>query len=316
MEIGGYFNFELRKNGSFPHDNGILLNSGRNALEVIFLSIGYITKLYVPYFTCDSILQPIKRQKIPFEFYHINDNLEIKDLLQPKEHEYILYTNYFGLKDEYLISLLDMYPDHIIIDNAQAFFSPLFENIPTAYSPRKFLGIPDGGIAFLGNGLNELYNSFPKDKSYQRCSHLLKRFDLGASAAYQDFRKADESLNGADIMSMSNLTKSILCSIDYDVIQEKRRINFNILHHALKKSNLLNINTNCTAMVYPYYAKNGKQIKKKLITKGIFVATYWQNVKDWCKVEDLEYVLTENLVALPIDQRYGEKEMNMIIDSL
>lgn len=35
MEIGGYFNFELRKNGSFPHDNGILLNSGRNALEVI-----------------------------------------------------------------------------------------------------------------------------------------------------------------------------------------------------------------------------------------------------------------------------------------
>lgn len=31
---------------------------------------------------------------------------------------------------------------------------------------------------------------------------------------------------------------------------------------------------------------------------------------------DLEYVLTENLVALPIDQRYGEKEMNMIIDSL
>ena len=56
MEIGGYFNFELQNNGNFPHDDGLLLNSGRNALEVIFLSIGKITKLYIPYFTCDSVL--------------------------------------------------------------------------------------------------------------------------------------------------------------------------------------------------------------------------------------------------------------------
>ena len=46
----------------------------------------------------------------------------------------------------------------------------------------------------------------------------------------------------------------------------------------------------------------------------IFVATYWPNVFEHCKSDDLEYQLSENLVNLPLDQRYTIDNMKYIIE--
>ena len=43
-EIGGYFGLELRKNDFFLHSDGILLNSGKNALRYIVESINILVK--------------------------------------------------------------------------------------------------------------------------------------------------------------------------------------------------------------------------------------------------------------------------------
>ena len=45
-------------------------------------------------------------------------------------------------------------------------------------------------------------------------------------------------------------------------------------------------------------------------------ATYWPNVLKWCSEDMLEYELTNNIIALPIDQRYGREEMDYIIKLL
>ena len=45
----------------------------------------------------------------------------------------------------------------------------------------------------------------------------------------------------------------------------------------------------------------------------IFCARYWPNVLNWCKPRDWEYMLAENLVCLPIDQRYENQDMKRII---
>jgi len=67
-------------------------------------------------------------------------------------------------------------------------------------------------------------------------------------------------------------------------------------------------------MVYPYLVENGAKLRQYLIDHQVFCARYWPNVQEWCKPEDWEYQLAENLVCLPIDQRYGEQDMNMIIE--
>ena len=68
-------------------------------------------------------------------------------------------------------------------------------------------------------------------------------------------------------------------------------------------------------LVYPYFAEE-ETLKNKLIEKKIFVATYWPNVLEWCKEDTLEYQLANRIIAIPIDQRYGEKEMNYIINNI
>jgi len=114
------------------------------------------------------------------------------------------------------------------------------------------------------------------------------------------------------------LTCNILCGIDYEHIKKKRIDNFNILHEALLKNNLLNIDSldlfECP-MVYPYYVDD-KTLRKKLIDNRIYIATYWPNVLKWCSEDMLEYELTNNIIALPIDQRYGREEMDYIIKLL
>ena len=54
--------------------------------------------------------------------------------------------------------------------------------------------------------------------------------------------------------------------------------------------------------------KNGKLLKEELIKKQIYVATYWNA----SNLNFIEQNIQENLVALPIDHRYGIKEMNTI----
>ena len=99
-EIGGYFELELSKNYSFLHSEGICLNTGRNALVYVLRSISNIMHIWIPYFTCDVILEPLKKLGVPWSFYHINKELEIKDEIELGEGDYLLVTNYFGIKDK------------------------------------------------------------------------------------------------------------------------------------------------------------------------------------------------------------------------
>ncbi|WP_455607297.1 hypothetical protein [Bacteroides sp.] len=312
-ELGGYFSLELNQEriGTF-HSQGIYLNSGRNALEYILLSLPKVKKIWVPYFTCDVLLEPLKKLNVPYSFYHINEQLELCENIQLDSDEYLLVTNYYGIKDEYICELALRYSSQLIVDNAQALFAEPIKEIKSIYSPRKYVGIPDGGIAYMDNGID--IHRFDIDVSYERCSHLLKRIELGAGAGYTDFKENSHKLQGQPIKRMSKLTRVLLGSIDFGYIRNKRRDNFKLLHECLSSTNRLLINDlesfSCP-MVYPYYTSDCT-LKKVLIENKVFVATYWPNVFEWCHEKSLEYKLANNIIAIPIDQRYSEREMEYI----
>ena len=92
--------------------------------------------------------------------------------------------------------------------------------------------------------------------------------------------------------------------------------NYHYLHTRLESKNQLEIpalSDNDVPMVYPFYTHE-PELRKKLIKNRIFVATYWSNVKSWCQPGDWEYQLAENIIPLPIDQRYGVREMDNILE--
>lgn len=315
-EIGGYFELELSRKSSFPHSEGICLNSGRNALEYILINLPCLKRLWIPYFTCNVVLEPLEKLHIPYSFYRVNERLEVGEELNLQEGEYLLVTNYFGIKDSYLRDLAKRYNYQLIVDNAQAYFCDPIAYVPTLYSPRKFVGIPDGGIAIFENGSDA--NQYQIDKSFQRCSHLLKRYEVGASGGYADFKVNSHALVGQPIQRMSALTRALLSNIDFKAVKERRLTNFSYLHKALSDKNKLEIaslSDFACPMVYPYYTDDAS-LRQRLIANKVFVATYWPNVLDWCKPGELENELVNKILALPIDQRYKREEMNFIIKLL
>lgn len=310
--IGGYFELELQRREHY-HKNAIKLNSARNCFEYILRAKQY-AKVYIPYYICDVMLEPIKKMNLHYEFYHIDKNLEPINEINLKKNEAFLYTNYFGLQQSCVERLSRVYGPQLIIDNAQAFYAPRMNGIDTFYSPRKFFGIADGGYLYTDNLLD---GSFEQDYSYNRMSHLLKRIDLSAEDGYNDFHENEDSLINQPIKRMSKLTDSILSSINYGNAKIARINNFHILDSSLKSYNRLNVNlnNNTVPMIYPFLTTD-KILKQKLISKRIYVATYWQNVCKWTQESDWEHNLVNELIAIPIDQRHGENEMKFIIETI
>ena len=107
-EIGGYFHLELNRICNFSHYGGILLNSGRCSFEYILMQLS-VKKIFLPFYTCEVVLEPILRRGIKYEFYGIDSNLEIQDCLKLGDGDYVLYTNYFGIKDYYVKQLANVF---------------------------------------------------------------------------------------------------------------------------------------------------------------------------------------------------------------
>lgn len=303
--IGGYFELELPR---YPelHSEAIALNSGRFCLEYILRCKRY-KKVYVPYFTCDSAEEPIAKLGIPYEFYHIDKEYHILDDVTLENDEALLYTNYWGLQDEYCKKLACKYKKQLILDYTQAFFSRPMGGIDTFYSCRKFFGVPDGGYLYTNT-----YAKFEigQDESYTRMDSLVKRIDLSPESGYDDFHKTSAEFHVLPIRRMSKFTKRMMQGIDYWNVAQRRLDNYNYLQRHLGGRQL------CygeVPMVFPYESEQGQELRKKLIANKVFVAKYWPNVDEWAGENALETWMANHILPLPIDQRYDEKDMARIV---
>lgn len=310
--IGGYFEWESPQPiYSHYHSTAIKLNTARNAFEYILRAKGY-GKVFLPYYTCDVMLEPIDKLGLEVEFYHIDARLEPIFDKPLASDQVLVYTNYFGVKDQ-AVERLASRIKNIVVDNSQAFFSKPVPRVDTIYSARKFFGLPDGAYLYTDTLLEQ---DFEQDVSFGRVSHLLKRLELGAQAGYSDFCANDSSLVGQPIKRLSILSDQLLKGIDYQKAAAQREKNFLYLHQVLSGVNRLHFEGAVPAMVYPYWSARGG-VRDILIEDKIFVARYWPNVAHWCAGQHcVESDLVDNLIPLPIDHRYDNEDMRRIIKIL
>ena len=304
-EIGGYFELELKE----QYDNigsSVALNCARNCLRYVIKAFD-IKEIYLPFYTCPVVWQSVQKENCKIKFYHIDENFY--PVQSFPENAYILYTNYFGINAKNVKSLATEYKN-LIIDNSQAFYMPEY-GIASFNSIRKFFGVPDGALLHCDRNLNI---QFEKDTSYQRSSHLLKRLDVSAQYGYQDFCNNDDSLIDEEIKTISNLTKALFNTIDVQKAKEKRIENFEILSSALSSTNRLNIELDVddVPMCYPYMTDKAPDLRKTLINNKIYIPIYWNNLSK----ETFEYILRNNILPLPVDQRYSKKDMQQILNIL
>ncbi|WP_156315695.1 hypothetical protein [Kluyvera genomosp. 1] len=312
VSYGGFLPIELspRLNSiDFFIKRGIALNSARSALKLLVLSDKSISRIYIPAFACQSIIETIKSCGIDFITYHLDDDFQPINL-ELRQNDKLLYINYFGINDRCISVLAEKYPaKSLIIDNSQALFSEPIESIyATLYSPRKFIGIADGG--YLSTEVELLALSYNSD-DYD-ISHLLERRWGDREKAYKMFAVHEDDFSCQSISNISNASHDVLMACDLNYIKERRINNFRRLASTL--NSCLDSDLTCSVpLTFPFICDKADNIKRHLVNKKIFTPTYWSECLNF-SLNSFESFLINSLIHLPIDQRYNENDMSYISD--
>lgn len=309
-EIGGYIELDTY---SLPalHEDALALNCGRNALAYL-IEARNISKIALPYFICTSVKKVCEKYNVRIRHYHILSDFE-PDVPRLENDEWLYVVNYYGqVSREKLTALADRNP-YMILDNAQDYFADPVEGMDTLYTCRKYFGVPDGAFLYTDAGIGRI---LPRDESFGRMHFLLGRYERTAGEFYNESSANNKFFEEEQIKKMSRLTYNLLHAIDYEQVRRKRNENFNFLSDELKKINQLDVKNTEGAFMYPLLLEDAADIRKKMQEQKIYIPVLWPNVLKEVPKEWIEWGYAQNILPLPVDQRYGRSDMEYLVEVL
>ena len=313
--IGGYFGLELPACGAFPYPETLRFQSARAAFAALLEATRPVAA-WVPALICDSMLLPLRRAGIPAKFYGIDARFQIEAGLKVQSEEILLYVDHFGVCRAAEDSVLRRFAlEQVVVDHAQSFYSAPRDCVATIFSPRKFFGIPDGGLLATRRKVD--LSSEEDTGSLERCEHLLRRHGGPPGDGYAAFRQAEDSLDDAAPRRMSKLTSRLLGSVDFDAARKRRIANFEFLHARLGSMNALPLEVRNLdgPLCYPLLLEKAG-MRDRLLREKVFVPTYWREVLDRVAAGSFEARWVERGLPLPCDQRYDIADLERIVKIL
>lgn len=303
--IGGYFALEPGGEAERTfHVSGQAFQSARAAFLAAISHVGP-RRVWLPWYLCDSMIEPLAQTGVEAVRYGLSPSFTLPRTIPLKADDLLLGVNYFGLMDREMDRLAASHPAaQVIIDNSQAFYSPPRPVLGNIYSPRKFMGVPDGGF-WIGQPLPG--ERAIDDRSPIRMAHLLKRREGGAEAGYADFQAAEASLSSLPPLAMSMQTRGLVDCAAHGSIQESRRRNFQFLADRLGALNEVSwaLEPDAVPLCYPLLTHAVAGLREALWSARIYAGAYWRELLDPSRpVPEQERYWARWLIALPIDQRY------------
>jgi hypothetical protein len=310
-EIGGYLEFE-RFYGHEYHEALFQFDSVRSCLIFIIQQRKY-KKIYIPFYLCGCIKELLNDYRIEYDLYNINSDFFPLFNKKLNKDECLLIVNYFGQFTNNEIIHFKKKFNNIFIDNTQSFFQLPVQNVDTAYSCRKYFGVPDGAYLYSKLPKKE-YNKLEFNISHNKMLYTMGRYESTAGDFFSLFKENELIKRGQPVKKMPLLVQNILKGINYSKIKKSRTENFDYIKNNISLNNELKIKNRAGLFFYPLLIKNGENIKKRLIKKYIFVPTFWENVLKDVSKNTIEYYFTKNIVLLPIDQRYTTDDMKYMLN--
>ena len=312
--MGGFFGLELPVYNNFPYEESpccAFVNSGRAAFECLLQNMPRPARVWVPRFICNTVLEALEHLGISVCRYSCDAQLA-PELPEIGGLDMVLLVNYFGLTEPQILAAAARYPGQCIIDATTALYSPPPAGVPVFYSPRKFCGVADGGVAHAPLALTARPEA--ASQSATASLYLLERLESGAAAAMEACEQAERRLSGPP-RRMSRLTRCLLRSIDFQAAAQARLRNYAILHEGLKSINRLELPDQPlhAPMCYPFVC-GIPGMRDALIDAGIALPLYWPEVIEATDAHCTENQLARQLLPLPLDQRYSEKQIKNLLD--
>ena len=183
------------------------------------------------------------------------------------------------------------------------------------YSPRKVMGVPDGGVLVdrTGRLATAMLTDLVDDEFMAACEMRAQDPDGRDSAPwYRAFRKSEDRMTVSD-WKMSETTRKALEQITVGSMSKTRRENYQHLHARLSDMACLGEPVDTWApLCFPILSDRADDLGRSLAEQKIFCPRYWRTLTS--PVEDFphEHELSGKLIALPCDQRYGMDDMERI----
>jgi len=271
-------------------------------------------------------------------FYDLTSNLQINwDSLfrQLGKNISAVYLHYFNgvLPDKTMLQQLQRARDEqgffIIEDTTHSIFSaPLTIGDCGVCSLRKWFPIPDGGVLYskdlkcltlenLTCGQSPWVNRKAHAMKLKH-SYLLGQVGEESNVEYRNlFAQCEHSLDQQDkSYRISTLSQEILKTCSVSQLIHARRKNFMRLKELLTMGTfriepIVKISGNECPLTFPIRVKDRDAVREYLISQKIYCAIHWPLYG-----APRETSVSNQELSLPIDQRYGETEMQYLADSL
>ena len=348
-------NISFLKSLSIPENNYILTFSGRSALSIIFekleLKNGYVI---LPEFICvESIYPLLKRKKlIPLRFkisknfeQDLNNILKAIKTINSSNIKAIILCNYFGSKDPIYTSneFKKSYPNiPIILDSVQdlAGITNWEERSNWAdwqvYSFRKSLPIPDGGL-LIGSGLEKInfkisseaknFSALSLKLSFMRHNFLLldnkNENKILLEKEYLNLLSSIKKKVPYSSEPITNLSNFIISKINISEALSLRNRNYcyfckkasQIKFIKLIRSNRIKPSSNFVPILISNNSRN--KVRDFLKSNNIFCPIHWKQTNEIYKtLSEYGKSLSDNILSIPVDQRYSTDDIDRIIDVL
>ena len=342
--IGGepWFDVGLfdRSRDNFRDAACTFLDGGQSALNFIVQSLDFKDgeSILLPAYLCPSIVRNIRRNGVRFRFYAIRPDLSIdtedleRQILRCRAKA-VLFIDYFGFRPDARTAgfLLGLQSGGIsLVEDAvqMLWFNPegfLGDYVFNSY--RKFLPV-DGSIV-LGpeprsfEAAQDAYYEYMNLARMKLTAYV--KYGIGSIEEFTElFSKAEESYGkSTEIHGMSDISRYLLDRTDAVYIGNARRRNFEYLSDALAGS--VNIRplipksrlAETVPLGLPVVIDNRDIVRRKLREAAIYCPVHWPILgEDWVQGYPDSVRLAEHILMLPIDQRYGEDDMDRLLGEL
>ena len=269
-------------------------------------------RVHVPHFVCDSVTLPMQVSGTSVTRYRIGDDLLPVELPALRSNEMLLMIDYFGLCGKSIAEVASVWGDRCIVDRSQAFFSGPVAGCWTFNSSRKFFGVPDGAQLWGPKSVP------PPERRFLRpvIDHLLLGL-AGAQAEGLPYHRANDANLPLDHLRASLVSERLLERGARDDVRRIRERNFKLLHALLGRLNMLDIGSEPVPGPFHYPLLLPAPIDHRMFhAAGIFCPVLWPEVLTRPGVPGEDADRVKRLLALPLDQRYDERHMEALADTV
>ena len=281
-------------------------------------------RVWIPAYACTELADAARASGAEVAFFPLSDRLEpdagfLEERL--RSGDFCLAIDYFG-KDpgEDFRRLVRARGDiHWVEDRAQAWSTGLGPwGRWVIYSPRKLIGVPDGGILIDTRGEDAPPRHARARRSTAFIGAALSRYedrDESDNARWYALSRRHEASMRATMRPMSRISEAILRGADPQPLAERRRANFQLLHTHLGALALYAADPSpWVPSGFPIRVPNAEKLWKHLCAQGVFAQRHWARLPAPRQRFAREHRLARELLTLPCDHRHDATAMMRIVE--